>query len=140
MFYDDFGRLLDEAGRVLTGTVREHVEDERVRAQLDGVASLLADLAAMWEGMFQALEQENRVLEAALRGDAPATTPAPDPLARQRAALAELNERLVALGESGRPHESVHELRTALLAAADAQAELVARAARRPQPTGMRRI
>ncbi len=140
MFYDDFGRLLEEASSVLTETVREHVEDERVRAQLDGVASLLADLAAMWEGMFQALEHENRVLEAVLRGDDPPATPAPDPLARQRAALAELNERLAALGESGRERESVESIRAALLAAADAQGELVARAAQRPAPTGMRRI
>ena len=140
MFYDDFGRLLEEASSVLTETVREHVEDERVRAQLDGVASLLADLAAMWEGMFQALEHENRVLEAVLRGDDPPVTPAPDPLARQRAALAELNERLAALGESGRERESVEAIRAALLAAAAAQGELVARAAQRPAPTGMRRI
>ena len=62
---------------MLTETVREHVEDERVRAQLDGVASLLADLAAMWEGMFQALEHENRVLEAVLRGDDPPARPRP---------------------------------------------------------------
>ena len=140
MFYDDFGRLLEEASSVLTGTVREQVEDDRARAELDGVASMLADLGAMWEGMFQALERENRVLEAALRGDEPPETPAPDPLARQRAALAQLNQRLVALDESGRESQSVTAIRAALLAAAEAQGELVARAAQRPPPTGMRRI
>jgi hypothetical protein len=140
MFYDDFGRLLEEASSVLRGTVREHVGDERVRAELDGVASMLADLAAMWDGMFAALEQENRVLEAVLRGDDPPATAPPDPLARQRAAVAALNERLAELDESGREPAKVAAIRSALLAAADAQGALVARAAQRPPPAGMRRI
>jgi hypothetical protein len=140
MFYDDFGRLLEEASSVLRGTVREHVGDERVRAELDGVASMLADLAAMWDGMFAALEQENRVLEAVLRGDDPPATAPPDPLTRQRAAVAALNERLAELDESGREPAKVAAIRSALLAAADAQGALVARAAQRPPPAGMRRI
>ncbi len=140
MFYDDFGRLLEEASAVLRGTVREHVDNDRVRAELDGVAAMLADLAAMWDGMFEALERETQVLEAALRDEGPPARPPPDPLERQRAAVAALNERLAALDESARDPESVKAMRAALLSAAEAQGALVARAAGRPPPTGMRRI
>lgn len=140
MFYEAFGLLLDEASEVLNGSVRRHVTDERVRTQLDAVATLLADLAAMWNGLFQALEAETEILEATARADPLPVRPPSDPLARQRAAIAAVNDRLRAVADAGRETESVEALRTALLAAADVQRALVEEAVRQPASSGMRRI
>jgi hypothetical protein len=140
MFYELFGLLLEQASEALSTAVRPHVADERARTQLDAAAALLADLAAMWSRLFSALEAEAEILEAEMRGEQLPVESAPDPLARYRAAIAELNDRIRTLDAGGPEEQAVERLRTALLAAAEIQGALVQEAARRRAPSGMRRI
>jgi hypothetical protein len=139
MFYESFGLLLREAAATLGGKVRPAVQDARARTQLDAVAALLADLGAMWDGLFAALEAENAILEAALSGGASTQRLPDDPLARQRELLEAFNARVEGVHETG-DRRAVKALQEALLEAAAVQAELLERAREAVAPAGMRRV
>ena len=143
MLYEALGLLLERAEAVLSGPVREHVCEPRARAQLDGVATLLGDLAAMWPELFAGVEHERQIYERALGGEpGPPAGAAPDPLRPQREAVGAMNEHIQAVhhlvGEERRM--ALAGLRAALLAAAEAQGAVAERAAERAADSRVRRI
>jgi hypothetical protein len=123
MFYESLGILLTQAAEVLRRNVRAEVHDERAQTQLDAVAAVAADIGAMWPALFRGLEQENRILEAALGYESPRAAD-DGPMERHRELTRELNRRLDALERSG-GGTAVEALRQALAAAADVQRSVV---------------
>jgi hypothetical protein len=140
MFYESLGLMLEEAARVLGGSVREQVVDERVLTQLDGVAALVGDVAAMWPALYAGMAEETLILEAAVG----ASVPAADPFERYRAATRAVNERIAELhgDEAGRDVAAIDELRASLLAAADVQRRVLEPTQRAAPPggAGLRRV
>jgi hypothetical protein len=140
MFYESLGLLLEEAARVLGGSVREQVGDERVLTQLDGVAALVADVGAMWPDLFAGLAEETLALEAAAGAS---SDPAAGPFERYQAAIRAVNERIAELHADGaeRDDAAIDELRAALLAAADVQRRVLEPTERAaPDGAGLRRV
>ncbi|MEA2143619.1 MAG: hypothetical protein QOI64_2049 [Solirubrobacteraceae bacterium] len=123
MFYESLGIVLTQAAEVLKRDVRAEVHDERVQTQLDAVAAVAADIGAMWPALFRGLEQENRILEAAL-GNGAARAAGDDPMERHRELARELDRRLDAL-ERGGDAAAIAALRQAIVAAADVQRSVV---------------
>lgn len=101
--YDVPGSVLHQAADV----VARHADRDShpdARRELGDVARVLRRIAAMWPGMFETLEEENRVLAASLQtvraaaavagdpgpgGEGPAAHP--DPLLRYRSSLMEMD-------------------------------------------------
>jgi hypothetical protein len=139
MFYESLGLLLEEAARVLGGSVRERVDDERVLTQLDGVAALVADVGAMWPHLFAGLAEETLILEAAVG----ASDAAAGPFERYRAAIGAVNDRIAELhaDEAKRDDAAIDKVRAALLAAADVQRRVLEPTERAaPEGAGLRRV
>jgi hypothetical protein len=143
MFYETWGALLERADDVLRHEVRGHVSDPMARDRLDAVATLLGDLAAMWPQLFAGLERETRIYEAALAsGELQLHDDETEPLARYRAAVAALDTQVQQareLPEHARV-PALHQIRTAIAAAAEVQGAVVRRAAERAAESTVRRI
>jgi hypothetical protein len=143
MFYESWGLLLARADDVLRSQVRGHVSDARARDQLDAVATLLGDLAAMWPRLFAGLERETVIFQRELNGDPPEPGDIDaDPLRSHRDAVRALNERVEQVhrlrGEDRRV--ALERLRAALRAAAEVQGGIVEPAAARAADSRVRRI
>jgi hypothetical protein len=143
MFYETWGAMLKRADDVLRQEVRGHVSDPTARDRLDAVATLLGDLAAMWPQLFAGLEGETRIYEGALTsGELQLDDDEADPLARYRAAVAALDAQVQQareLPEHARVR-ALHQIRAAIVAAAEVQGAVVRGAADRAAESTVRRI
>ncbi len=153
MFYDAWGFLLERADEVLRTQVREHVSDPAALTQLDTVATLLGDLAAMWPRLFSGLEQETQILRRALDGDAsqppaseppasPRPAPVADPLESHRDVLHAIDQRIGHIHRMRAEDRTVAlaNMRAAILAASEIQGEILEVAAARAAESRVRRI
>jgi hypothetical protein len=136
MFYEGLGRLLAHASEALNDEVRPHVGEDAARTQLDAVAALCADIGAMWPILFEALNEETRILADVVD---PPGSEADSGLSRYDTLLRRMNEELDALegtADDGRREE----LRGAMAAAAAVQQRVVERAAATSASAVVKRI
>jgi hypothetical protein len=128
MFYESMGLLLEQAGLVLDRSVRDHVTDERALTQLDAVAALVADIGAMWPGLFGGLEHEHRILAGALPADGAVPDQEDlDPLGSYRATVTAFNDEIDRLHTDAPPDREarLQALRAAMGEAAEVQRNVV---------------
>jgi hypothetical protein len=144
MLYEAWGALLGRADSVLREEVREHVTDPRALDQLDGVCTLLGDLAAMWPGLFAGAGREAELLAGGVGTDLaePAPPIADDPLDAYRRATAALNGRIAGLRglPAAERAQATEQVRAAILAAAEVQSVVVRAAVDRAAGTTVRRM
>jgi hypothetical protein len=142
MLYETWGALLERADSVLRDEVREHVTDPRALDQLDGVCTLLGDLAAIWPSLFAGVVREAELLAGGADLAEPTSGPADDPLDAYRRATAALNGRIAGLRglPAAERAQATEQVRAAILAAAEVQSVVVRAAVDRAAGTTARRM
>ena len=136
MFYEGIGKLIGEAASMLAEE-RQGGDAKDQRAQR-GITTLLRRLGAVWPGVFDALREETRVLEATLdaarkvvveHGLTLSPEPAvPDPVGHYGALQRELDglvERLHAQEGAAWAEAALRDVRRGLAEAAEVQGRLV---------------